>query len=194
MLGFEENYPIIGCYGFVNINKRLEVVIEVFKDIASLYPKAKLLIAGDMEAGYKRSLTDLVKKYGIYGNVAMTGYADEEAYKRYIACADIVVNLRYPTMGETSATLLDAMALGKPVVVSNIGSYIEYPDRCCWKVDVDADEKELLEAYLVELSENKELREIMGRKAREYIFKNHRWEKVAMEYIKMIRDLKSDDG
>lgn len=186
-LGLEGAWPLVGCYGFLNPNRRLEVLIEVFARIVPAYPAAKLLLAGDLDKGYRKSIVDLCKHYGLADRVILSGYLDEARYQKYMACADIVVNLRHPTMGETSGTLLDALALGRPTIVSNVGTYREVPDRCCWKVDVDGSEKALLEAYMTGLLENGPLREKMGRNAREYLAENHRWEKVASEYYDDIR-------
>jgi glycosyltransferase involved in cell wall biosynthesis len=90
-------------------------------------------------------------------------------------------------MGETSGTLLDAMGFGKPVIVSNIGSYRETPDNCCWKVDLDEYEEELLYEYLRELILNPKLREIMGKNGKEFIQLHHNWEKIALKYIQLIK-------
>ena len=42
------------------------------------------------------------------------------------AC-DVHVSLRSPTMGETSGTAIRALALGKPLVVSDVGWFAELP-------------------------------------------------------------------
>ena len=47
----------------------------------------------------------------------------------YLAACDIVLNLRYPTVGENSGTLMRALGLGKAVVVSDVGSFSEFPDE-----------------------------------------------------------------
>ncbi|OPY27213.1 MAG: D-inositol-3-phosphate glycosyltransferase [Methanocella sp. PtaU1.Bin125] len=187
-LGLEGAWPILGCYGFMNANRRLEVLIDAFAGLVPRYPAARLLLAGEVEPHYKTRILDLIKKRGLADRALLTGYLDEARYRKYMACADIVVNLRYPTMGETSGTLLDALAFGKPAIVSNVGSYREVPDRCCWKVDVDVYEKDLLEAYVAGLLENPQLMETMGKNARAYIHEYHRWENVAREYYKLIRE------
>jgi glycosyltransferase involved in cell wall biosynthesis len=192
-LGLGGSWPVLGCYGFMSRNRRLEVLVEVFGRIIPGYPDAKLLLAGDLDAGYKKSIVALVRKLNLSDRVIFGGYADDGSYRKYLACADVVVNLRWPTMGETSGTLLDALAFGKPVIVSDVGSYREFPDDCCWKVGVNGHEKELLEAYINELLKNGPLREKMGKNARAYIYENHRWEKVAGEYYKLIREYMSDN-
>jgi len=45
----------------------------------------------------------------------------------FVAASDIVLNLRYPTVGENSGTLMRALGLGKAVIVSEVGSFSELP-------------------------------------------------------------------
>lgn len=180
-------YPILGCFGFMNPNKRIDVVLKAFKNIRRRYKDAVLLIVGEVYDG-GRDISAAFEKDGMEDSVVVTGFCDEDRFNQYMACTDIVINLRYPTMGETSRTLLNSLALGKPTIVSDVGSYREYPDRCCWKVDVDPTEVDLLTAYLTRLIEDKGLRETMGQNARDYIDKNNRWEIVARGYMSVIRE------
>ena len=46
-----------------------------------------------------------------------------------MAACDACINLRAPTMGETSGTAVRALALGKPLVVSDVGWFAELPDE-----------------------------------------------------------------
>ena len=66
------------------------------------------------------------------------GFAPIEEFVGYLAACDIVLNLRYPTVGENSGTLLRALGLGKAVMVSEVGSFQELPDDVCLKVPVGA--------------------------------------------------------
>ena len=50
---------------------------------------------------------------------------------------DVHVNLRSPTMGETSGTAIRALSLGKPLVVSDVGWFSELPGDVALKVPVD---------------------------------------------------------
>ena len=54
-----------------------------------------------------------------------------------MAACDVLVNLRYPTMGETSGSVIRALSLGKPLVVSDVGWFRELPDDVVLKVPVD---------------------------------------------------------
>ena len=64
-----------------------------------------------------------------------------EDFNGYMAACDIVLNLRYPTVGESSGTLLRALGMGKAVVVTDVGSFREYPDEICLKAPVDCERR-----------------------------------------------------
>ena len=185
-LGLDFRSPIIGCFGFMNRNKRINVLIDVFARIVRVRPNSTLLLVGDIDRQFKDEISIQIQQLGISENVVIAGYKAHDEYYKYLTCTDLVVNLRHPTMGETSGTLLDALAMGKPVIVSNTGSYREVPDQCFWKVDVDSTEQELLFAYIKELITNDQLRATMGRNAKDYIAKNHKWDMITLDYLKMI--------
>ena len=65
-----------------------------------------------------------------------------------MAACDVLVNLRYPTMGETSGSVIRALSLGRPLIVSDVGWFSELPDDVVLKVPVDEYEVATLEAAL----------------------------------------------
>ena len=65
------------------------------------------------------------------------GYVDETRLWQLMMAADVHVNLRSPTMGETSGTAIRALSLGKPLVVSDVGWFAELPDDVALKIPVD---------------------------------------------------------
>ena len=69
--------------------------------------------------------------------------AEDELWSLLAAC-DVVVSLRWPTMGETSAAAVRALSLGKPLVVSDVGAFRELPDEVAIKVPVGEGEIEAL--------------------------------------------------
>ena len=77
----------------------------------------------------------------------------------YVQISDIVVQLRYPTAGETSAITLKIMGFGKPVIVSNVGSFSELPEDAVIKIDVNSNEEESITNAFMKLTNDKEYRE-----------------------------------
>ena len=98
------------------------------------------------------------------------------------AC-DVHVNLRSPTMGETSGTAIRALALGKPLVVSDVGWFAELPDDVALKVPVDDDEVDTLVAALELLASRPDVRAAMGAAALELARSEHDLDRVADLYV-----------
>jgi hypothetical protein len=90
-------------------------------------------------------------------------------------------------MGETSASLLRMMSLGKPVLVSNCGWYSELPDETVVKIDPSEENKQL-SYWLTQLVENIQLREKIGQKAVQYILKNHDVNSFVEKLLQLIKD------
>ncbi len=101
------------------------------------------------------------------------------------AC-DICVNLRSPTMGETSGSAIRVLLLGKPLVASDVGWFAELPDDVALKVPVDELETRTLEAALELLAASPSARAAMSAAAREYVRREHDLERVADLYAEAI--------
>ncbi len=100
-----------------------------------------------------------------------------------MAACDVLVNLRYPTMGETSGSVMRALSLGKALVVSDVGWFAELPDDVVLKVPVDEFEVPMLEAAMVFAVEHKER---LGATARAYVERQHALSRVADAYVEAL--------
>jgi glycosyltransferase involved in cell wall biosynthesis len=139
------NKRVIGFFGFLTSAKRAEVVLEAFRIARVKDPRLELLIVGEPAPNID---VDALRGEGI----VMTGYVADEEFPRYYAIADRFVNLRYPTAGETSGTLIRALDAGKPVAVSDYAQFAELPDDIVFKVPLGSGEVEkLVEFFTSEL-------------------------------------------
>ncbi|MDE3167385.1 MAG: methyltransferase domain-containing protein, partial [Acidobacteriota bacterium] len=101
----------------------------------------------------------------------------------YLGACDIVLNLRYPTVGESSGTLLRALGLGKAVLVSDLGSFSEFPADVCVKVPAGAGEEDLIFEALNLLVSRPDAAAALGARAREYVARECNWDTVAEQYV-----------
>ena len=141
---------------------------------------------GELYDNVKSQIETIINDENLGDFVTITGYVDEEEFNKYLKITDICVNLRYPSSGETSATLIKTLRYGIPVITTNYAQYKEYPDNCCWKVDLGDYEVELLSEYLLELVTNEEARKIMSKNAYEYARENNSMDRVVGQYLKAI--------
>lgn len=165
--GVRENEYVIGCMGFVNKNKRPEVVMEAVSKLKIAGYPIKLIFFGNA-GDYKKELLSLAKEMKISDNIVITGFLDEKDYIEGLSFSDIIVNLRYPSMGESSGPLCEAFKYRKPVIVSNINQYKEYPDEVCWKVDVGENEVGQLVCYIEKLLKEPNIRNTLASNAYTY--------------------------
>ncbi len=107
-----------------------------------------------------------------------TGFLSEEMFARALQRADVVFNLRYPTNGETSGTLIQALGLGKPCVTTAIGWFDELPDDAVIKVAPDVTAEEL--ARMMDAWRPDSLA-ALGKRAHAYFAREYVPEKIARE-------------
>ena len=123
---------------------------------------------------------------GLRPRVLIAGRPDLADFLGYMAAADLAINLRYPGAGETSATLIRLLGMGKPVVVTDAGAFAELPAGSVAKVPPDESEEDLLPAYLDALAADPVLRHAIGEAARRHVERHHRVEQTAAAYAAAI--------
>ena len=115
------------------------------------------------------ALAELVRELGLELRVRMEGRLALEALYAHLLASDVCIFLRHPTLGETSAIVMRALACGRPVVVSATGWFDELPDEVAVKIPVDpGSEEDALAEALERLAGDPALRRRMGEAARRY--------------------------
>jgi glycosyltransferase involved in cell wall biosynthesis len=164
--------PVVGSIGHLNLDKRIPELIDAFARVRERVPEARLLLAGP--ASPRLDLPARLRAVGLDDGAAIVeAYVDEPRLWALIARCDVCVNLRYPTMGETSGMAVRALRLGRPLVVSDVGWFAELPDDAVVKVAPDEHEAERLAAALELLLEREDARTALGTEARRYAEREH---------------------
>jgi glycosyltransferase involved in cell wall biosynthesis len=176
--GFSPGDRVIGFFGFLTSAKRAEVVLEAFR--SAKHPRLKLLIVGEPAPNI-----DLAALQG--EGIVLTGYVADEEFASYYAIADRFVNLRYPTAGETSGTLIRAFDAGKPVAVSDYAQFAELPDDCVFKVPFDRERDRLHEFFTADLPDP-------SKAQRAWLEENATLEKCVAGYQAALRDTARTTG
>ena len=158
--------PLFGCFGHLNASKRIPQLVEAFELVRRRHPAAKLLLVGPASPGFDAN------RFGGDG-VERLDYVGEERLWSLMAACDTCVSLRAPTMGETSGSVIRALSLGRPLVVSDLGWFAELPDEVALKVPVDEDEVPALAASLELLAASEATQLAMSDAARAYVAREH---------------------
>ena len=108
---------------------------------------------------------------------------------RYLNAVDIGVNLRSPTWGESSGTLIRLMSHGVPTLVTDAGAFSELPDEAVVKVPSWSGDPVLaVERALRALLGDADRRARIGVAARKYVKEVCDPHGVAECYARFIRD------
>ena len=106
---------ILGTIARLDPIKNHSMMFKAFKLVLKEHPDSVLLLVGDGEE--RENLEQLVDELGIRKNVIFTGYIPSPQH--FLDCMDIFL---LPSLSEgTSMTLLEAMSLSKPCVVTDAG-------------------------------------------------------------------------
>ncbi|MCG3163976.1 MAG: hypothetical protein JMDDDDMK_05435 [Acidobacteria bacterium] len=180
-LGIPDDAWVIASFGFVTQSKRIPAILAAFKQLLQHVPNAMFLVVG--EDHWKWSVGPLIEEMGLRKCARLTGYTTERDFFRYLKAVDVVVNLRYPTAGETSGTLIRALGAGLPVVVTDFGQFAELPDDVCLKVSATESEEKEIYLRLRALTQRQTLRERLSRRAAEWIRAENEISRCAARYL-----------
>jgi glycosyltransferase involved in cell wall biosynthesis len=158
--------PIVGFLGYVTLPKEPDAVIEGFATLARRHPDARLVLVGQDHTDGR--LARWVARPEVKGKIRLTGFVDLIEFYKYLLAVDVVVNLRYPTVVESSGTNARALAEGRALVVSNVGAFAELPDDACCKVEIDEDQGAAVGRHLLKLFEDRAFRQSLVAKGVEY--------------------------
>jgi glycosyltransferase involved in cell wall biosynthesis len=178
-MGLPREAFVVGTFGFATSIKKIDTVVQAFRRLLSEVPHARLLIVGEIQDDEIRKLIAALK---LEKEVRITGYVADDVFHDLILATDMAVNLRYPTAGETSASLLDLMSMKVPVVVFDYRQFSEVPDGCCVKIGLGDHEVGELYFAMKTLATNQEARKQIGESAAQYVRTNCRLEDSAKAY------------
>ncbi len=183
-LPWPDNAIIFASVGQVTAEKQIEFALRAFKKVHQVVPHTYYLIVGEQTEAI--DLLSTINSLDLSNCVWLTGRINEEQeFIDWIYSADIIINLRYPTIGETSRTALCALAAGRSLMVFDHGWYSELPDSASIKIP-PMDEASLAAAML-DLVQKPERREHLGRSGRQYIERTCHPAQAAEAYITFIQ-------
>ena len=174
--------PLFGSFGHVNESKRVPQLLRAFAAFRDMRPGGRLLLVGAEAPGF--DLVGRLERLGLdRAGVVREPYVEEERLWSLLAACDACVLLRAPTMGETSGSVVRALSLGKPVIVSDVGWFAELPDEVALKVPPGGDaEVAALEGAFERLAQPG-VAARMGEAALAYARTEHDVDRVAERYV-----------
>jgi SAM-dependent methyltransferase/glycosyltransferase involved in cell wall biosynthesis len=183
-LGIGRDQPVVGMFGYQRPDKLACDCLLVFARVLQRVPDAHMLIAGKPHP--EVPLEERIATLGLEDNVHLLGFQMLSNLDGLIAACDVVLNLRSPTFGETSGTMMRAFGLGRTVVVSNNGANRDLPDHICAKIPVDEYQDRVVEECLDWLLSDRRITDEIGAAAQQWVRDTCSWELVARSYADFV--------
>ncbi len=186
-LGWPSEAVVFAAAGEVTPPKQVDRALRAFSRLRGEMDNVYFLIIGGEVAGM--NLDGLIADLGLGDAVRRTGFVPALAdFGDWLATADVVINLRAPTLGETSAAALRAMAEGRPLLVYDHGWYGELPETAVSRIP-PLDDAALL-AAMRRLALSPAVRQRMGQAATQYVTDHCQPVQVARAYRAFLEEVR----
>jgi len=131
------NEPLLLQLGFVTRNKGLDVALGALARLRAEGVACRLAEAGEADGSV--DLAGSIREAGVEDRVHLLGWVPEVDFFALLRAADLLLLLRFPPAGESSAVLARALCTGLPALAYDAGPASEYPDRFVEKVPFGPD-------------------------------------------------------
>jgi len=175
--------------------KGVHTTVDAFSRLADRFPDISLVITDTREIldwadelhGYREHIFSMVESNGLSERIVMRSFDFFEELPQAYAMSDIVL---YPTSGEEPFGLvpLEAMASGKPVIVTRSGGLVESVVDGVTGFVIPKEDDYLLADRLATLLKHPDLAESMGRMGRRHVEKHFSRSRMANEVDALYRE------
>jgi glycosyltransferase involved in cell wall biosynthesis len=174
-LGIEEDSLLVCSFGIMGPTKQNHRLLSAWinSSLAS-DPRCQLIFVGENHGDddYGQMMLEKIRESGLQDRIHITGWADPDTFHNFLKAADIAVQLRSSSRGETSRAVLDCMEHGLATIVNANGALAELSEDAVYMLLDDFDDSELIIA-LETLSCDPARRQALGEIAREVISRYH---------------------
>lgn len=177
---------VIGFIGSFYRYEGLDLLVEAFARLAREREDVRLVLVGGGETA--EELRGIAAAKGVEGSVVMPGRIPHEKVPGVYALTDILAYPRYPmrlTDLVTPLKPLEAMAMGKALVASDVGGHREQVQHGRTGLLFEAGNAEALHRALSQLAADPGLRERLGRCGRDWVEAERTWQHTTEAYVSM---------
>jgi glycosyltransferase involved in cell wall biosynthesis len=175
-----EPYRLI-IFGHIGRNRRLSAVLEALSQLAEK-DRFHLDIYGEMDDA--KSVRQRIQGLNLKHLVTVHGYAPASELDHALQAASLAINLRYPTMGEASASQLRIWEHALPSLVTKVGWYGSLSEETVAHVRPD-NEVEDIRAHLAAFLQDPERFAHIGREGRRFLEQEHDQNKYVQAVVSL---------
>lgn len=180
---------IICSYGIIGETKRTLDLINAFIASNLINKNCYLILVGQMpETDYGKQIQKILANSAASKYIKVTGWTGNEEFKDYLQVADVAVQLRSLSRGETSGTVLDSMNYGLATLVNANGSMAYLDQNSVYMIPDEFTQAELTQA-LQKLYSDPNLRMNLGKNATQTIKQQHNPRKCGELYFEAIEHI-----
>ncbi len=184
-LGIAPDTLVIAALGNLIPEKRLEVALTAFARALYHLPDALFLIAGAASPHY--TPCTFARMHGLEPVTRWLGRVSAAEFEQLLTATDLCVNLRWPTGGETSGSLLRMLAAGRATLVSDIGAFAEVPDDACVKIPLGPPAEAAIVRAFIQAGTLAGWADPIGARARAFVSTAHSFTRTLAGYQQAIR-------
>ncbi|HEY5649353.1 MAG TPA: glycosyltransferase family 4 protein [Nitrospiria bacterium] len=181
--GIPPHAPVVGCVAHFADHKGHRYLIEAAVEMIQKRPDIRLLLVGDGELRHQTELQ--AKSLGLGEQVIFAGFRED--VPRLLAAMDLVVLSSH--LEGLGTSLLDAMAMAKPVVGTRVGGIPEMIEEGVNGSLVPPRDPAALSVSILKLLEDPGKLKKMGRAGRENVLKNFSAESMVIKTERIYREI-----
>jgi glycosyltransferase involved in cell wall biosynthesis len=188
-LKLPEHAFVVCSFGLLGQHKLNHRLLNAFlnSDLAQS-PDCHLVFVGQNHQGqYGEDLLSQILTCSAQERIHITGWLDTDTFSSYLTVADIGVQLRTLSRGETSAAVLDCMNNGLATIVNANGSMADLDAQNVWLMPDEFQDTELSHA-LETLWRDPSRRHALGQAARQKVLTCHAPQGCAKQYTEAIEN------
>jgi len=189
-LGLPADALILTAPGLATRAKGLDVALRAAGVARRGHPSLRVVVAGDVATDVP--LGEWARAAGLADSLLVTGRLALEDFVRHLCAADVVLCLRFPSHGEMSGALVRTLGVGRPALVTaGTPAAMEFPDGVAVPVDPGPQEEAELVALLEALLGSRELRDRIGRAARDHVHRHHDLAATTERLLGFLREVRA---
>ncbi len=187
-LGVEPSQFVFCAFGYAGAGKMSVELVQAFRLLCErlAQPTAlRLVLVGDHQMSGAPAAA-LGAELANTPQAKLTGHVSAAEYRHWLAAADVAVQLRANSRGETSRAVLEAMANGLPVVVNDHGANRELVDGHGMLLSAQPSIEEIANALEAMLNMAPAERAALAEAGKERVAGEHSPTQVAQRYAEAI--------
>lgn len=152
-----------------------DLLVDAMPKVLKRFPKARLAIAG--RGDYRSFLVTRIEHLGLQDHVELLGFISDTQRNQLYASADVVAfPSRYEPFGIVA---LEAMSVGAPVIVSNVGGLCEVVDAGVTGLVVSPGDPDALADAILNVLLDPSTATRRAHTAREEVASRYTWQSIA---------------